>query len=84
LSTGIGYVTIFPSFQRTYVTPNAVGILLRYYLELPTAPWPGLGLRRVQWVAHTFNQPSYYNAAVRLGFCYEGTLRLHWVIPEGK
>jgi RimJ/RimL family protein N-acetyltransferase len=83
LSTEIGFVTIFPAYQRTYVTSNAVGILLRYCLELPTAPQPGLGLRRVQWVAHTFNQPS-YNAAVRMSFRYEGTLRWHWVIPEGK
>ena len=83
LSTEIGFVTIFPAFQRTYVTSNAVGILLRYCLELPTAPRPGLGLRRVQWVAHTFNQAS-YNAAVRMGFRYEGTLRWHWVLPEGK
>ncbi|KAI9465140.1 acyl-CoA N-acyltransferase [Lactarius psammicola] len=83
LSTEIGFVTIFPAYQRTYVTSNAVGILLRYCLELPTAPRPGLGLRRVQWVAHSFNQAS-YNAAVRMGFRYEGTLRWHWVILEGQ
>ncbi|KAH9047286.1 acyl-CoA N-acyltransferase [Lactarius hengduanensis] len=82
-STEIGFVTIFPAYQRTYVTSNAVGILLRYCLELPTAPRPGLGLRRVQWVAHTFNQPS-YNAAVRMGFRYEGTLRWHWILLEGQ
>jgi RimJ/RimL family protein N-acetyltransferase len=83
LSTEISYVTIFPAYQRTYVTSNAVGILLRYCLELPTAPRPGLGIRRVQWLAHAFNQPS-YNAAVRMGFRNEGTLRWHWVIHEGK
>ncbi|KAI9441485.1 acyl-CoA N-acyltransferase [Lactarius indigo] len=83
LSTEIGFVTIFPAYQRTYVTSNAVGILLRYCLELPTAPRPGLGMRRVQWVTHTFNQPS-YNAAVRMGFRYEGILRWHWILPEGK
>ena len=83
LSTEIGFVTIFPAYQRTYVTSNAVGILLRYCLELPNAPRPGLGLRRVQWVAHTFNKPS-HNAAERMGFRYEGTLRWHWVLPEGQ
>ena len=83
LSTEIGFVTIFPAFQRTYVTSNAVGILLRYCLEVPTAPRPGLGLRRVQWVAHALNHPS-YNAATRMGFRYEGTIRWHWVLPEGK
>jgi RimJ/RimL family protein N-acetyltransferase len=84
LTTDIGYVTIFPSFQRTRVTSNAVDILLRYCLKLPTAPLPGLGLHRVQWAAHTFKQASMYNAAVHMGFRYEGTLRWHWVIPEGK
>ncbi|KAH9177518.1 hypothetical protein EDB89DRAFT_1933047 [Lactarius sanguifluus] len=64
----IGFVTIFPAYQRTYVTSNAVGILLRYCLELPTAPRPC---------------PS-YNAAVRMGFRYEGTLRWHWVLLEGQ
>jgi len=83
LSTEIGFVTIFPAYQRTYVTSNAVGILLRYCLELPSAPRPGLGLRRVQWAAHTFNQPS-YNAAVRMGFRYEGILRWHRVLLEGQ
>ncbi|KAH8996782.1 acyl-CoA N-acyltransferase [Lactarius akahatsu] len=82
-STEIGFITIFPAYQRTYVTSNAVGIILRYCLELPTAPRPGLGLRRVQWVTHSFNQPS-YNAAVRMGFRYEGTLRWHRVLREGK
>ncbi|KAI0300460.1 acyl-CoA N-acyltransferase [Multifurca ochricompacta] len=83
LSTEIGYVVIFPAYQRTYVASNAVGILLRYCLELPTAPRPGLGLRRVQWIAHTYNRAS-YNAAVRMGFRYEGTLRWHWVLLKGK
>jgi RimJ/RimL family protein N-acetyltransferase len=83
LSTEIGFVTIFPAYQRTYVTSNAVGILLRYCLELPNAPRPGLGLRRVQWVAHSFNLPS-HNAAVRMGFRHEGTLRWHWVLLEGQ
>ncbi len=83
LSTEIGFVTIFPAYQRTYVTSNAVGILLRYCLELPAAPRPGLGLRRVQWVAHSFNQAS-FNTAVRIGFRYEGTLRWHWVLLEGQ
>jgi RimJ/RimL family protein N-acetyltransferase len=83
LTTEIGFIPVFPAYQRTYVTSNAVGILLRYCLELPSAPRPGLGLRRVQWVEHSFNQPS-YDAAVRMGFRYEGTLRWHCVLLEGQ
>ena len=83
LSTEIGFVIILPAYQRTYVTSNAVGILLRYCLELPDATRPGLGLRRVQWVADPSNHPS-YNAAVRMGFRYEGTSRWRLVIHEGK
>ncbi|KAI0261287.1 acyl-CoA N-acyltransferase [Gloeopeniophorella convolvens] len=83
LSTEIGYVVMFKAYHRTYVTSNAVGILLRYSLELPTAPHPGLGLRRVQWVTHSYNAAS-FNTATRMGFKPEGTLRWHWILPEGK
>lgn len=84
LSSELGYVVIFPKFQRTHVLSNAAGLLLHYLLNLPTdAAFAGLGLRRVQWVAHTQNAPS-IAAAERLGFKREGTLRWHWSLPEGK
>jgi len=38
LSVEIGWVLVFPTFQRTYATTNAIGLLLRYCLELPSAP----------------------------------------------
>ncbi|KAI0314631.1 acyl-CoA N-acyltransferase [Amylostereum chailletii] len=83
LSAEIGWIVVFPAFQRTHVTSNAVGALLRYCLELPTAPARGLGLRRVQWAAHPENAPS-LGAGQRMGFRREGTLRWMWVLPEGK
>ncbi|KAI0261286.1 acyl-CoA N-acyltransferase [Gloeopeniophorella convolvens] len=83
LSVEIGWVLVFPAFQRTHVAPNAVGLLLQYCLEVPDAARPGLGMRRVQWTANTRNMPS-IGAAKRMGFKEEGTMRWSWVLPEGK
>ena len=66
----------FTSFQRTYVTSNAVGLLLRYCLEIPAKG--GLGLRRVQWKANPLNKAS-IKTATRMGFKEEGVLR--WFFP---
>ena len=83
LSAEMAWVLVFPAFQRTYVTTNAVGLLLRYCLELPGAPQrPGLGLRRVQWTTHAANEAS-RRTARRMGFREEGVLRWTWVLPEG-
>ena len=76
LSTEIGPVMAFTSFQRTYVTSNAVGLLLRYCLEIPAKG--GLGLRRVQWKANPLNKAS-IKTATRMGFKEEGVLR--WFFP---
>lgn len=81
LCTEIAFVVIFPAFQRTHVASNAVGILLRYCLEPPSASPPGLGLRRVQWCAHERNVAS-AKLAERMGFKREGVMRWHWVLPE--
>ncbi|KAJ7035050.1 acyl-CoA N-acyltransferase [Mycena alexandri] len=81
LTTEIGGVICFPEFQRTFVNTNAVGILLRYCLNLPEEG--GLGFRRVQWAASPFNTSS-IRAAERMGMKIEGTLRWLWVLPEGK
>jgi RimJ/RimL family protein N-acetyltransferase len=84
LSTEIGWVLTFPAFQRTFVTSNAAGILLRYCLSTPDdESYPGLGLRRVQWFADARNAPS-IAAAMRLGFKMEGMLRWERVLPEGS
>jgi len=80
LSVEMGWVVVFPAFQRTYVTSNAVGILLRYALELPHAN--GLGFRRVEWTAHSANEPSLATAR-RMGFKEECVQRWAMVMPEG-
>jgi len=81
LATEIGAVICFPEFQRTFVNTNAIGILMRYCLNLPEEG--GLGLRRVQWTAHPANAAS-IGAAERMGMKQEGTLRWAWVLPKGK
>ena len=84
LSVEIAWIAVFPEFRRTYVTSNAVGLILNYCLELPSAPPErrGLGFRRVQWSAHPENQPL-IALAKRMGFKEEGILR--WtrvVLPQ--
>ena len=64
-SAEIGWVVIPPAFHRTYVTSNAVSILLLilllYALELqdPDTGHEGLGSGYVQWPAHDANTPSH-------------------------
>lgn len=84
LTSEIGFVVILPEAQRTHVTSNAVGLLLKYALNSPTkAGAPGLGMRRVDWRAHSWNGPSIATAK-RLGFQEEGTLRWYVKLPLGK
>lgn len=83
LTTEIGFIVVFPKFQRTYVTTNAVCILLRYALEIPSR-FPGaLALRRVEWRANSRNEPS-KKAAKRIGFKDEGVMRCMWCCQRGK
>ncbi|KAK7015204.1 hypothetical protein VNI00_019154 [Paramarasmius palmivorus] len=81
LHTEIGYVVIFQRFQRTHVSSNAVGVLMRYALDLPERG--GLGLRRVQWQANKLNEAS-VGLALKMGFVKEGVLRWHRVLDKGK
>jgi len=84
LSAEIAWLLVFPEFQRTYVTSNAIGIMLQYAFELPTpgARHRGLGFRRVQWITHTANKLS-HAAATRMGLKEEGILRWTYVLLEG-
>ncbi|EJC99181.1 GNAT family acetyltransferase [Fomitiporia mediterranea MF3/22] len=89
-STEIGFVVVFPEFQKTHVTSNAIGLLLHYCLELPFEHakgelkyGPGLGLRRVQWQAHGENAQS-VRSAERMGFRKEGLMRWDRPLREGK
>jgi RimJ/RimL family protein N-acetyltransferase len=84
LTTEIGFVMTLPQYQRTHVTSNAIGLLLKYALNTPTDPAaPGLGMRRVDWRAHSWNKPSIATAR-RLGFVDEGVLRWFVLLPPGK
>lgn len=78
-STEIGII-IFPAFQRSHVSSNAIGLMLQYTLDPPSAG--GLGLRRVEWKCHSENESS-RRAALRMGFELEGTLRWERVFPGG-
>ncbi|VBB77975.1 Putative acetyltransferase [Podospora comata] len=77
LSTEIGCIVILPQYQRTHVTTNAVGLMLRYALDGPEEG--GIGLRRVQWRASAMNEAS-VRTAERLGFRREGVMRWHMVL----
>ncbi|KAF4618685.1 hypothetical protein D9613_009799 [Agrocybe pediades] len=83
LSTEIGCIIIFPPFQRTHVTSNAVGLLLNYALNLPSRQAGALGLRRVFWQTNSMNQAS-VRLAGRMQFKLEGTLRWDRVLPANK
>jgi RimJ/RimL family protein N-acetyltransferase len=76
LCTEIGAVLVFPPCQRTHITSNAIGLLLKYTPNLPSHPsFPGLGLRRVVWQANYLNTGS-VRIARRLGFQNGGDLEM--------
>ncbi|KJA23103.1 hypothetical protein HYPSUDRAFT_54529 [Hypholoma sublateritium FD-334 SS-4] len=74
-------VVVLPAFQRTFVSANAIGLLLKYALDAPAAG--GLGFRRVAWSANPLNVAS-IGAAEKMGFVREGVMRWSWVLPPGK
>jgi RimJ/RimL family protein N-acetyltransferase len=76
-ATEVGAI-IFPGFQRTHVASNAIGLILLWTLDPPSAG--GLGLRRVEWRTHAENQAS-RKFALRMGFELEGILRWQRVSP---
>ncbi|TFK38332.1 acyl-CoA N-acyltransferase [Crucibulum laeve] len=81
LATEVGCIMILPPFQRTHISSNAVGLLLHYALDLPSAG--GLGLRRVFWQANSLNTKS-IRLAERMGLKLEGILRWDRVLPANK
>ncbi|MFH5925021.1 GNAT family N-acetyltransferase [Roseomonas xinghualingensis] len=68
----IGHIWFSPRLQRTRAATEAMFLLMRHAMD-------DLGYRRLVWKCHAMNQPS-RNAAARLGFRYEGTLRAIKVI----
>lgn len=78
--TDLSKITTLPAFQRSFVTSNAVGLMLLYALD--SSP-QGLGLRRCQWQTHAANEPSRH-VALRMGHTFEGVQRFQRVIPKSK
>ncbi|PPQ73883.1 hypothetical protein CVT24_011943 [Panaeolus cyanescens] len=84
LALEIGPAVTLPEFQRTFVTSHAVGLLLKYALDVPKEDGTGgLGFRRVVWSANPDNMAS-VTAAERMGFKREGVTRYSWVLPDGR
>lgn len=67
----VGHIWYVPEVQRTKVNTESVYLLLREAFDL--------GYRRVEWKCDARNQRS-RQAALRLGFSYEGTFRQHKIV----
>ena len=63
------------SLQRTPGATEATYLLMRYAFD-------GLGYRRFEWKCDALNEPS-RQAALRLGFTYEGRFRNH-MVTQGR
>ncbi|KII85015.1 hypothetical protein PLICRDRAFT_45119 [Plicaturopsis crispa FD-325 SS-3] len=81
LATEIGPVVVLPEFRGTGISTHAIGLLLCYCLDLPSAG--GLGLRRAYWHTNEKNIAS-IKLAQKAGLRYEGTMRWNSVLAEGK
>jgi RimJ/RimL family protein N-acetyltransferase len=68
----LGNIWYAPAAQRTKANTEACYLLLRYCFE-------DLGYRRMEWKCDARNEPS-RNAALRLGFTFEGIFRQHMII----
>lgn len=68
----LGNIWYAPAAQRTKTNTEACYLLLRHCFE-------ELGYRRMEWKCDARNEPS-RNAALRLGFTFEGIFRQHMII----
>lgn len=68
----LGNIWYAPAAQRTKANTEACYLLLRHCFE-------DLGYRRMEWKCDARNEPS-RNAALRLGFTFEGIFRQHMMI----
>ncbi len=74
---------IFPFARGTVASIQAVVLVMRWALDLPTpgGKGDGLGLRKLVWDAPIMNEPS-IKLARRMGFEHEGTSRYKVVLRE--
>lgn len=70
-SIEVAHLAFSPKMQKTVHSTEAVYLLLKYISTL--------GFRRIEWKCNAQNRPS-INAALRLGFTYEGTFRNHMIV----
>ena len=70
LRVELGGIWYTPAVQRTAVNTEAVYLMLRHAF--------GLGYRRIEWKCHSEHIRS-RNAALRLGFAFEGIQEAHMI-----
>jgi RimJ/RimL family protein N-acetyltransferase len=68
----VGSIMYGSEFQRTRGATEAMYLMARYAFE-------ELGYRRYEWKCDALNQPS-RDAALRLGFRFEGIFRQHMIV----
>jgi RimJ/RimL family protein N-acetyltransferase len=68
----VGHILFSPSLQRTPAAAEAMYLMAKHAFE-------DLGYRRYEWKCDALNAPS-RNAALRLGFVFEGIFRQHMVV----
>ena len=71
LKVELGSIWYSPLAQRTGANTEATYLMLRHAFDL--------GYRRVEWKCDTLNERS-RNAALRIGFTFEGIQRYHYVV----
>lgn len=81
LSVELAPVIVLPRAQRTFVSSNAIGLVIKYALDAPQDG--GLGYRRVSWQANPRNEGS-IKAAERMGMKVQAISRWTWVLPPGR
>lgn len=65
-SIEVGHINFSPLLQNTIAATEAMYLMMKNVFDL--------GYRRYEWKCDALNQPS-RNAAIRLGFCFEGIFR---------
>ena len=70
----VGNILLTPRLQRTRAATEAMYLMARHVFE-------DLGYRRYEWKCNALNVPS-RQAALRLGFSFEGIFRQHMVIKN--
>jgi len=73
-SIEVGHIHFSPRLQRTVAATEAMYLMMRQVFEL--------GYRRYEWKCNAMNRPS-RDAALRLGFSYEGVFR-NFTVVKGR